>query len=85
MMRKNVAFLKCLPVDDNSKIYIERELVMGVVDNKNARLYFKEYRNYYKGSSKIDLKKNDKIYLFREDELNGFKSQMDCIVYQKSI
>jgi hypothetical protein len=85
MMRKNVAFLKQLPVDDNSKIYIERELIMGIAENKNARLYFKEYRHYYNGSPKINLKKNDKIYLFREDELDGFKLEMDSIVYQKNI
>ncbi len=85
MMRKNVAFLENLPNNNNSKIYIERELVMGIANNDNARLYFKEYQNYYNGSPKIDLKQNDKIYLFRESELESFKSEMSSIVYQKNI
>lgn len=87
MMRSNEKYMKKVSaaVKGNDRIYVEKELLMGVADCKNARLYLSEYRNYYNGSPKIDLKGNDKIYIFRLKELNDFKEKTSDIVYQKNV
>lgn len=87
MMRANEEYLKKIvpQVKGNDRIYVEKELLMGVANCKNARLYLSEYRNYYNGSPKINLKDNDKIYIFRLKELNDFKEKTSDIVYQKNV
>lgn len=87
MMRSNEKYLKKInaKVKGSDRIYVEKELLMGVSDCENARLYLSEYRNYYNGSPRIDLKGNDKIYIFRLKELNDFKEKKDSIIYQKDV
>lgn len=87
MMRRNIEYLKALPDNkvSNSKIYVERELLMGAVNHKNTRMYLELYRDYYVGSPRIDLSNQSKIYLFREEELNKFKKSQPLIIKQEQV
>ncbi|WP_310556208.1 hypothetical protein [Flavobacterium sp.] len=86
-MRNNVEYLtkisqKMFP---NQRIYVEKELIMGISNNKNARLYLNEYSDYYNGSPKINLNQKDKIYFFRQKQLESFKEKMASVIYQKKV
>lgn len=87
MMRANEAYMRKVAskVSESDRIYVEKELVIGVANCKSARLYLSEYRHYYNGSPKINLKDNDKIYIFREKELNDFREKKNLIIYQDNV
>lgn len=87
MMRANVEYLKkyTKSMKPEERIYVERELIMGIANSKNARMYLSEYSLYYQGAPKIDLKSNDKIYLFKSKELKIFKKKMKSIIHQNKV